>query len=164
MRTQARQRSSALLALVAALAAPPVFATVSCSVSATALAFGTYSELSGSPLTSNSAITVTCTLLSGSAITVTATTSLNTGSSGSFVTRTMLAGAQTLNYNIYTTGSFTVIWGDGSGGTSQYVFSLPLTPSSPTNQGTHNARGRIPVAQSVAPGSYTDTMTVTVNY
>jgi spore coat protein U-like protein len=63
-----------------------------------------------------------------------------------------------LGYGLYTTNAYGTIWGDGSGGT---------TTVAGTGNGAAQAvtvYGRIPPSQFVAAGSYTDHVTVTVNY
>ena len=47
---------------------------------------------------------------------------LSTGGSGSYATRKMSNGTDTLSYNLYTDAGHTIIWGDGSGGTSTNSF------------------------------------------
>lgn len=64
-------------------------------VSATNLAFGNYDPSSGTALDGSSTVNVSCT--NGTAYTV----SLNVGTGGgSFTTRTMALGRNTLNYNL----------------------------------------------------------------
>jgi spore coat protein U-like protein len=99
------------------------------------------------------------------------TIQLNAGSSGSFSPRKLASGANLLNYNLYTTSARTTIWGNGSGGTSTVGGSftlgnctLLLLCSDETESRNHTAYGRIPASQNVPAGSYSDTITVTVNY
>lgn len=127
--------------------------TASCqNLSAGALAFGTYDPLSGSTTTGTSTVTVTCT--QDAAYTI----SLNAGTSGSLSTRTMTSGSNTLNYNLYKDASYTTIWGDGTGSSEQLSATGNGTAQSAT------VYGRIPASQNVGIGSYSDTITVTVDY
>lgn len=69
-------------------------------------------------------------------------------------------GSQQLNYNIYTKGNRTIIWGDGTSGTS----TKQKTKSSPFTK-RHTLYGQIPARQTtVKAGNYSDTILVTVNY
>jgi spore coat protein U-like protein len=88
------------------------------------------------------------------------TVALSAGNSNDFTTRTMSNGSNTLAYNLYVDSNRMMIWGDGTGGTSTQTFSglLSLLSTSFT------VYGRAPKSQYPAPGSYTDTITVTVTY
>lgn len=132
-----------------------VSATVldNCAVSAGPLAFGPYSASSGSPVTANSSISVTCT--SGLHYTVAldgGTTTLTPAA------RAMTDGSHNLGYALYTSSGYSSIWGDGTAGTVTQAgigngSAQPMT-----------VFGRIPASQFVASGSYTDTVTVSVIY
>jgi spore coat protein U-like protein len=54
------------------------------------------------------------------------------------------------------------VWGDATGGTAKVSDSQFLVIG--TNQYSYTTYGRIPALQNLAPGTYTDTITVTVNY
>ncbi len=75
----------------------------------------------------------------------------------------MASGANTLQYNLFTTAAFSQIFGDGSG-TSKTVAGTGA------GVGTANAVtvfGQLPdnaTNQAAVPGSYTDTITVTITY
>ena len=72
----------------------------------------------------------------------------------------MLNGSEPLNYNLYRDAARTAIWGDGTGGTQ--VYSDPRTPR---NQNvTLTVYGRIPAGQDVSVGTYTNTVTATINF
>ena len=140
-------------------------AQATCTVSAIGPAFGVYAAAAPMPLNANGSVTVSCTLVAGSNLLVTAVTSLSQGSSGSFAPRKMQAGASTLNYNLYTTAAHSVVWGDGTGGTSTSSVTFPLLTSvNPMQQATTTIYGQVAAAQDVVPGSYVDTITVTVTY
>lgn len=125
-----------------------------CAVSASNLAFGTYSPISGSALDGSSTITVTCTL--GTPYNV----RLNAGANGGSVsTRQMIrsSGTELLDYYIYRNAGRTQNWGltDNTDTVSDTGTGL--------SQG-HTVYGRIPASVNVPVGSYSDTVTVTVNY
>jgi spore coat protein U-like protein len=151
-------------ALLAATAAPMVHAAVTCTVAATGPNFGIYNPLSATPLVSNGQVAATCTLVSGNATTVSLVSSYSTGSSGSYATRTMLSGAATLNYNLYYDATFTQIRGDGTGGSQAGGATMNLTTANRTQTVTAVIYGRVPAGQDPAPGSYADTIVVTVTY
>lgn len=122
-----------------------------CLISATPLAFGTYT---GAQVDSTGTVSVTCTnttpynvgLNVGLATGATVTTRKMTGPSGAL-----------LNYALYSDTGRTTNWGN--------------TVSTDTVAGTGNAAsqaltvyGRETAAQYVTPGAYTDTITATITY
>jgi spore coat protein U-like protein len=121
-----------------------------CTIASTNLAFGTYTlaQLDGS-----STVTVTCT--SGAVVKI----GLNagTGSGATVSARKMASGSNTLNYGLYSDSARSVVWGN--------------TPGTDTvnTTGTGSAQpftiyGRIPANQTSPVGSYSDTITATVNF
>ena len=161
-----RLRATIWLVVAAATLVVPgrVLAVVSCTATTSGVAFGIYDPLSPTPTTSTGGITVNCTLLSGAAVNDATSVFLSAGSSGSYAARTMVAGTSTLSYNIYFSPSYQQVWGNGTGGSYYGVATLPLSPSSPTQSAIGTFYGQIPARQDVAPGSYSDTIVVTVNY
>jgi spore coat protein U-like protein len=162
-------RKIALAATLAALAAGTVAnagtatgtftvqATIvsACAVTATTLNFGTYSPSAASALTGSSTISVNCT--TGSPYTV----ALNVGSGGgSFTTRTLLNGTNTLNYNLYKDSAYSQVWGDGSGST----FTVAGTGSGLLTSNNITVYGSIPISQDKPTGAYASLITVTVSY
>jgi spore coat protein U-like protein len=127
-----------------------------CTASASGVSFGTYNLLSATPLASTGTVTVNC---SGAFVigNTTVTIDLSTGQSGSFTTRKLGTG---FSYNLYQDAAHTQIWGDGTGGSTQYSGTLTTGQTSLTA----TVYGQVPALQNPAPGSYTDTITVTVNY
>jgi spore coat protein U-like protein len=131
-----------------------VTATVlaSCTVSATNLSFGTTGTLT-SNIDSTSSISVTCS--NGSPYQV----GLNAGNgSGATVTnRKMTLSSTTVNYALYSNSSRTTNWGNTAG------------TDTVGGTGTGSAQsltvyGRVPSQSTPAPGTYTDTIVVTVTY
>jgi spore coat protein U domain-containing protein, fimbrial subunit CupE1/2/3/6 len=155
---------AAAVALLGLLAAAPAVAVVSCTVTANGPVFGIYGPLNAAPLDSNGNLAVTCTLLSGGTTSVTPQVRLSTGSSGTYMPRTMVFAAQRLNYNIYFSNAYAQIWGDGTGGSFYGVATLTLAPGNPTQQATGVLYGQIPAGQDVGAGAYLDTIVVTVTY
>jgi spore coat protein U-like protein len=122
-----------------------------CSLSATALGFGTYS---GALLKVNSAVTATCTN------TTTYNVGLNQGTAtGATVTTRQMTGPSSslLNYTLFSNAGLTTNWGNTVG----------TSTLAGTGNGSAQALtvyGEIPAAQYVRPGSYSDTITATITY
>ncbi len=137
-----------------------VSATVlkTCSVSSAALGFGNYTPGSGN-VVSSSVVNVNCTK------TTPFTVALNGGTTtgGTIAQRLMANGANTLQYNLFTTNTYTTVWGDGTGtSVTQAGTGAGLATASALTvfgQLLDNATN-----QAAVPGAYTDLITVTVTY
>jgi spore coat protein U-like protein len=132
----------------------------SCSVSATALSFGPYDPSSATARDSTGTVTVTCTALVG--VSASWDILLGTGSSGSFTPRRLLSGGNSMQYNLYIDAGRTQVWGDATGVTAKVSDSRFVIVG--TSQYSYTTYGRLPALQDLAPGTYTDTITVTLNY
>jgi spore coat protein U-like protein len=155
-----RLRACALLLCTAlgALASPAARAAIgSCTVSATGVLFGTYTPVQAAPLASSGTISIACTAVAGRN---TITIDLSTGSSGNYLTRTLTSGGFTLNYDLYLDPANTQIWGDGTGGSVEGTAQIRRRRPN----ATLTVYGAVAASQDPAPGSYTDSITVTVNY
>jgi spore coat protein U-like protein len=130
-----------------------------CTMNATPINFGNYDAFSSTPLDATGTITVNC-----AAIVNKVNVKLGvSSSSGSFNPRRMKrsGGSDLLDYNIYTDVTRTVIFGDGTGGTSDIGIKRAGTPAPwSENIGMY---GRISPGQEVSAGTYSDTLTATVN-
>jgi spore coat protein U-like protein len=127
-----------------------------CLVSATNLDFGSYTGVAA--LTGTSGVDVRCT--SGSGYTL----KLSPGG-GSYATRLLTSGSNNLQYNLYTSGAYTSIWGDGTSSTA--VVTGTGGGMATGSRITHTVYGELPdnATNEAAPvGSYADTITVTVEY
>jgi len=128
--------------------------------SASTLAFGTYAPTAGAPVDQQSSIVLRCTS------TTPYTLALNGGTTpgGTAASRLMLnvGTSQTLQYNLYTGAGRTTVFGDGTGGTSTVTGTGQ--GASLANQITVPVYGRIPGGQTVAPGSFSDTITATLTF
>ena len=128
-----------------------VTATVqaTCTISATNLAFGNYA---GTQLDASANITVNCTN----------TTPYNVGLDAGTATgatvnaRKMKSGANLLNYALFSNSGRTTNWGSIS------AEGVPGTGNGSNQQIT--VYGRVAAGQSVTPGSYADTVIVTLTY
>jgi spore coat protein U-like protein len=138
--------------------------TVSCTVTAGSIAFGIYNPLSATSNASSGALRIDCSGKGTGSAQVTANLTLSAGLSGSFATRKMFSGANSLNYNIYWSTAYNQIMGDGTGGSFGGSAGPFTVPAGGTNSATGTMYGLIPALQDVAPGSYLDTIVVTVTY
>lgn len=160
MRRRCRFWVAALVALIACgFVATPARAAITgtCTASATGVSFGTYNLLSATPLTSTGTVTVNCSGATKITGNNSVTVELSTGQSGTFTARSLGAN---FGYNLYQDSAHTEIWGDGTGGSTIYTGSI----TNGQDEFTATVYGEIPAQQNPAPGSYTDTITVTVNY
>lgn len=134
---------------------------LTCSLSAVGTSFGTYNPFSATPLDSAGSVTVTCENLVS--LLVSYSVQLSPGSSGGYAPRRLNGTGYQLDYNLYTDATRASVWGDGSGGTSTVNDGYLLGALFPVVR-NYTVYGRMPAGQNVAPGSYTDTITVTINY
>jgi spore coat protein U-like protein len=126
-----------------------------CSITATPAAFGAYDVFSATPTDTTGSVSFNCNGAHNIVIT------LSKGSSSTFTPRNMTgASSDVLNYNLYLDAARTTIWGDGTSPTSTYTIANPAnnTPIAVT------IYGRIPAAQDVSAGTYTDTVTAIINF
>jgi len=136
--------------IMAILVICPSWAWAQCTVSATGVDFGSYNASSGSPTDATGSVTVSCTPSAST------TVKLESGlySGGSFNPRKVSDGlGNYLNYNLYTDASCTIVWGDGTGGTSIQAGGSDVI-----------VYGRIPALQRVKPGTYNDSILITVEW
>jgi spore coat protein U-like protein len=138
-----------------------VTATVqsTCSATAATLAFPNYTP-GGGAQTGNTTISVKCT--KNTPFTVALNAGATTGDA--FTQRLMGgSGANTLQYNLFTTVALAQVFGDGSGGTG----TVAGTGLGVATANSVQVFGQVPDSatnQAAVPGSYTDTITVTVTY
>lgn len=128
-----------------------------CLASATAMAFGTYTQGAGDDL-QTSAVNVRCT--TGTAFTV----GLNAGATAgaTVTTRAMLNGTNQLAYQLFRDAGRTQNWGTTAG-----TDTVAGTGTGVANTVALTVYGRIvdsTANQNVPAGNYTDTVTVTVTY
>lgn len=125
------------------------------AVTATAMSFPTYQPDAATPSTANSTIKVKCT--KNSAITISLDKGTTTGGTTS-VRKMRNAAGSTLDYGLYSDAAFNQNWDDGTNKVSATGVGL-------STDLVFTVYGRIPVSQlDSEPGSYTDTITVTVGY
>jgi spore coat protein U-like protein len=127
-----------------------------CSISAVPVQFGEYSTFAVSPLDAVGSISVTCDLNIPFMI------KLDSGinSSGNFHPRKLnsILGSYALDYNLYLDSARTMVWGDATNNT--YITSgVGINTSQ-----QFSVFGRIPGRQNVGVESYTDIVTVILEW
>src|SRR5512138_1082750 len=124
--------------------------TNNCTISTTALAFGSYDPVVANAATNldgTGTVSVACT--KGT----TATVGLGVGSNASGSTRRMTDGSGNfLTYELYQDASHTTVWGNAGGG----LLSPAAAPSKATRNFT--VYGQVASNQDVTAGSYSDTV------
>ncbi len=154
----------ALGLLLATAPAARAAVTVNCSVTAGGIAFGVYNPLNTIGDASTGTLLVTCTGSGTGSTSITVDVSLSTGISGNYMKRTMVSGTSVLDYNIYWSSADTQIMGNGTGGSySGQAGPITITAGG-SQQATATMYGYAPPQQDVAPGGYSDVITVTVTY
>jgi spore coat protein U-like protein len=134
--------------------------TADCTVSATALDFGTLQAIDMSGTHDDvtpGVVTVTCT--NGHPYTI----SLGAGNGGSatVAARKMTGGpggTATIDYTLYTTSGRSAVWGDGT------LSTLTVGDTGTGNAQTFDVFGQVPQQDDVGVGTYSDSVTVTVTY
>ena len=166
--TSALARALRIAVAVSLGAAAFDLAAVTCSISTPGLAFGPYDVFAAAATKVNGTLNITCSLDAadqGAQKLVPYVVALSTGSSNSFVQRTMKSGTNALGYNIYTSNAYSNVWGDGTGTTSTQSGSHVLNNGHPSLSTSFTAYGRIPALQDVAVASdYRDNITATVSW
>jgi spore coat protein U-like protein len=130
----------------------------SCSVSAAPMAFSTYVPGAGAILGATT-VKVACT--KSNPFNVGLGYGLTAGSS--YTTRLLGNGANTLQYNLYTSGSHSIVWGDGSGST-QYVTGTGTGTATPVPLTVYGVLPDSAANQLAAGGTYSDTILVVIIY
>ena len=124
-----------------------------CEVTASDLAFGTYTAQAGTPLQGTTLLRATCT--PGTTYNV----GLDAGTSpGATINqRKMASGANSLNYQLYSDSARNTIWGNTTGTDTVTGTGTGLAVD-------HTVFGAVPAAQVVPAGDYQDTITVRIYY
>jgi spore coat protein U-like protein len=125
-----------------------------CTVSTTPVTFGVYDVFSATDTRAVGSVRYDCNTPIG-AVWIT----LSRGTGTSFSQRSMSRGAERLFYNLFRDAGGNIIWGDGTGGSHGY-FDVYLGKDAVTIP----VYGEMPAGQDVSAGTYTDTITVTVNF
>ncbi|MCC7200089.1 MAG: spore coat protein U domain-containing protein [Gammaproteobacteria bacterium] len=140
-----------------------------CSITAVSLNFGAYDPVVTAPDDSAGTVTVTCRITTQAATRVNYTVTISHGMNGATpAARQMSAGAGRLGYNVFTDPTRSKAWGTGSGGTVIASGAMTVGPGVGNGGGTqtvtHKVYGRIPQLQDAVPGTYSDTLLVTLTF
>lgn len=149
--------SFGIAVLLAAFAAGR--ADAACNVAATGINFGAYDVFSPAPVDSTGSVTVSCDDIPPANVVI----AIGPGGAGTFLPRRMRHASlpDVLTYNVFTSSSMAVVWGDGTGG-SATVTAGRIPKNRPPRPIT--LYGRIPAAQNVSAGSYSDTLVITITW
>jgi len=132
-----------------------------CSVTATNVYFGSYDTLSGLAVDSAGNVEVVCgTDTIGDVMSYEIELS---GSKGTTPREMKGPGRYRLEYNLYTDVGRTTIWGNGKKGTAVVTdsYTFPVLCCVTRN---YTVYGRIDAGQIVAPGAYSDTITLKIDF
>jgi len=145
----------ALMVAFAALVGVRQADAAQCTISTTSVVFGTYNVFNTAPADSTGTVMYRC---NGGARNI--AIMISKGASPVYFARVMLKGSDFLGYNLYRDAARTSIWGDGSSGTSAHFEADP-----PNNQNiVVTVFGRVPAGQDVRAGSYSDTVSIEINF
>jgi spore coat protein U-like protein len=126
-----------------------------CTITTTPVGFGLYDPFAAGHNDSTGTLTYRCGPPDKNV-----TIMLGTGAAGTFNQRKLFKGTEPLSYNLYRDAARSMAWGDGTGGTSFYSVADP-----PNNQNVAlTIYARIPAGQDISAGSYTDSVSVVINF
>lgn len=130
----------------------------SCNVSGSLLNFGAAIDplTAAVPIDATSTLTVQCTNTTPYSVALDAGT--NAGGATNFSSRAIKSGSNTLGYQLYLNAGRSSVWGDGTSS------SLPVTGTGTGSTQSLTIYGRLPTLGNAAPGTYVDTVTVTITY
>jgi spore coat protein U-like protein len=132
------------------LALRVVVAPSPCAVSGTALDFGTYTAGQAGPRDATATISYT------SCGPGTLRIELDGGGGGSVSGRQLRSGSSTLSYGLFQDAARTRIFGTGN--------AAPTVDLTAAGDGRVTVFGRIPGRQDATPGTYTDTVCITLTF
>lgn len=155
MRTLNAMVASVVLGLLPVLRVDAQVSLICSLVNPRALVFGAYNPLVSAPLEAQASVDVVCSGTGAGR----AQLSLLAGYSGRVHARALQSGRATLLYEVYQDAAHSVLWGDGTAGTS--TLALTLRPG--LNQ-RYYMHGRMPAYQNVLPGSYVDVVPIQLNF
>jgi spore coat protein U-like protein len=167
MRTLSGAAALAAALLASAVAWPAAVSTSlsvqstllkSCRVSAAPLAFGTYRPSAGA-IAASTIINVACTRTTGYGVGL----SGGATSGGTIAQRLLANGTNTLQYNLYTSATYSAIWGDGSGN-SQILTGTGSGTATPAALTVYGLLPDNTFNQTAAAGNYSDTILVVVTF
>jgi spore coat protein U-like protein len=132
--------------------------TATCSISAGAMAFGSYDPVAGSQVDGQATLTVSCTKGATATITLGQGSNASGASTDTAPVRRMKdSGTNMLSYALFSDSNRSVTWGNTAGTGVSYTSagsaSQPIL-----------VYGRIAASQDLPAGSYTDTVVATITF
>ena len=130
----------------------------SCTVTGGTINFGSAIDPTSAsvPIDASTNLTVICSNTTPYSVALNAGT--NAGGASNFSARAVKNGIKTLGYQLYSDTLHSIIWGDGTSLSA-------VTPGVGTGSNqTLTVYGRLPSVTGAIPGTYSDTVTVTVTY
>lgn len=135
-------------------------AGVTCTMNITTTALGPYNPLTGTAVNVTNGVYVTCSSTTANS-SVGYTVNFSGGNSGTNSPRQLLSGANVLNYRTYSDSSRTMEFVTGVACTTNYVISAANGSQSQFCYTYYTILGGQTTAY---PGSYSDTLAITINY
>jgi spore coat protein U-like protein len=134
--------------------------TANCTITTTAVAFGSYDPVSANAstaLTGTGAVNVTCTNGASTTVTLGQGGNAGTGSTDAAPARRLKDGATDyLTYELYQDNAHTTVWGNTAG--------TGVANTGTGSQVAITVYGSVDPAQNVPAGSYSDTVLATVSF
>jgi spore coat protein U-like protein len=125
-----------------------------CTISTTSVNFGSYNVYASSPTDSTGSVTFKCNFFDFNI-----SVALSQGQSGTYFPRAMRKGGEQLPYNLFRDAGRSSVWGDGTGGTTQYVNNWPFGQTI-----VLTIYGRVDAGADVSAGNYSDTVSAIINF
>ena len=126
-----------------------------CNVVTSAMSFGAYDPLSSSPTDTTTTVSISCRTPAKKPQIV--TVQVSAGNSGTPAMRNLMSGGAVLFYNLFSDPGRSQVIGDGTSGSTILTRNVDRT-----NPWDVTLYGRIPALQVIPPGSYTDSLVVTL--
>ena len=154
-------RILAHLAFLSALVLPAMGrAAPTCTVTTTGINFGMMSFKNLADVDSTGTVEIACNNPNISY------SVLISAGAGTYAQRRMTANGHGLGYNIFTSSTYTSVWGDGTSGSVAVTGTVSSNANGQNNHGLHTLYGRIPLTsiREAYSGSYADVLSVTISY
>lgn len=127
----------------------PTYCFSMCNINSGQLNFGNYNAVSELDSNISSGVVINCDTEQFLTI------NINSGNAPDFNARHLLSSnEEQLNYNLYLDSGRTVIFGDGTNGSFNYSGTI--------KDKTVNVYGKIPKLQPIPPGSYSDSLELSI--
>lgn len=136
-----------------------VSATVAstCTITAGALAFGTYDTIAGAQVDGSATVTVACTKGASTTVTLGQGQNAGSGSTDAAPIRRMVSGVNFLSYALYSDSTRLQTWGNTALTGKAYVAASSASTAL-------TVYGRIAASQDVPAGSFSDVVVATITF